>query len=146
MKILAEVLSGPIFFYILGNIVFLAGSIYLFVKIIFETNYLSTKINQTQFIVFSQMAERHSFERMEGLLCLIIYSLLIFLYCYIASEITTNLAGIGEAAYRSKWNNYPSEVQKCVLLMIRRAQVPFEFNGLDLFYCNMATFATVNNF
>lgn len=89
------------------------------------------------------MAEGHAFEQIEGLICFLSLLFWVYLYCYIASEITTNLAQIGELAYQSNWHSYPSEVQTCARMMIRRAQVRFEFDGLSLFYCNMATFATV---
>lgn len=66
-----------------------------------------------------------------------------FLYCYLATRISDTLVRIGYAVHQSHWYNYPTETQKCLVLMLRQSQIPIKFNGLKIFDCDLRVFATV---
>lgn len=67
-----------------------------------------------------------------------------FLYCYYATLLTTTLTLIGKTVSECRWYSYPIKLQKYLILMIRRTQVPFEFNGLNILNCNLPTFGLVS--
>lgn len=80
----------------------------------------------------------------EAILCSFTALMWMFLYCCFAAQIIAKLAEIANIAYLSHWYNYPNcKLRKFRILVICRSSVPFEFSGLNIFYCNLETFGKV---
>lgn len=69
-----------------------------------------------------------------------------FLFCYFATRTTERIARIAGMTFSSNWFDYPTGVQKYVVLIIARSQVPSQFTGLGLFDCTLAVFGKVQFF
>lgn len=81
---------------------------------------------------------------LEGLLCVPLVFLLVFIYCYSSTQISGNLEEVGDIVYQANWYQYPPELRKFPILIIARSQATFNFTGLNVFYCNKATFVSVS--
>lgn len=82
-------------------------------------------------------------DTIEGLLCVPLALFWVFIYCHLSSRTSNQLIAFGDVAFQSCWYKYPIELRKYLTLTIARGQVRFNFSGLNIFYCNTATFATV---
>lgn len=67
----------------------------------------------------------------------------ITLFCYYANSTTDRIADLSQAAYNSNWMEWSPELQKYIILIMRRSQEPVYFNGLGLIYCTLETFGKV---
>lgn len=68
----------------------------------------------------------------------------IFAYCYIGDYVSSCFDRIDGMLWQTHWYHCPTELQTLLIFIIRRAQVPFRFDGLKMFFCNLVTFATVS--
>lgn len=69
----------------------------------------------------------------------------VFIYCFNAEFIVKYLTGIGDMVYhQAEWYKYRNDLQKDLILIIRRSQVPFAFNGLKIIDCNLKNFGSVS--
>lgn len=80
---------------------------------------------------------------MAGVFCVSLALCSVFIYCHFATQISERLNAFGLIAFQSYWFKYPIELRKYLTLTIARSQMRFNFTGLNIFYCNTATFATV---
>lgn len=67
----------------------------------------------------------------------------VFLYCYFGTRATMAAASIDEICYRTAWYSFSPEIQKCLPLIIGRAQQAIYFSGFKLAQCSLETFAKV---
>lgn len=66
-----------------------------------------------------------------------------FLFCNYANIATDRIDEIGLLTYTTDWFNYPLDLQKYMILIIARSQLPTQFTGLNLIYCNKEVFGKV---
>lgn len=89
-----------------------------------------------------QQAEEFDLLTIEGALTVLYPTACFFLYCDVAAQVSAYFDTID--AYESLWYEYPFELQRSVILIIRRSQVPLRFDALSMFYCELRTFTKVN--
>lgn len=75
--------------------------------------------------------------------CLIEYVVICLVYCYYSEIVTQTSFDIGEAIYDLSWYTLPIERQKMIILMIRKSQKKFRFNGFGIVDCSSETFVSV---
>lgn len=66
-----------------------------------------------------------------------------YLFSYFASSTTHRMTLIGNTVFDSNWFDYPSELQKYMILIIARSQYPSQFTGLGLYDCTLKEFGNV---
>lgn len=69
-----------------------------------------------------------------------------FVFCYMATFSSNQVASISDIAYHVNWTEYPQIYRKYVLLIIFRSQSPGCFTGLKMFQCTLGTFVSVGHF
>lgn len=79
----------------------------------------------------------------EAVVCLLNACTWMFLYCYYATLISNSFDSINDIVYDSHWYTYPVSVQKPLMMMMGISQVPFKFDGLNMFECNIAKYGAV---
>lgn len=67
-----------------------------------------------------------------------------FTLCYFSTFTTNRLASLSFSAYDSNWPEYPIELRKHIILLVKRSQKPANFYGFNLIHSTMETFAQVN--
>lgn len=75
--------------------------------------------------------------------CLIEYVVICLVYCYYSEIVTQTSFDIGEAIYDSSWYTLTIERKKMIILMIRKSQKKFRFNGFGIVDCSSETFLSV---
>lgn len=136
-------MTGPIFFQLACNVVYVALNLISLVNF----HFLKKKPTNAKFeqcLPHTQNVIRSGLMMIEVISCIFIGIFWMFIYCYHATEITANLKRMGDIAYNSKWYDYhPMEVRKYIILMIQHSQIPFQFHGLHIFHCDLETFGNV---
>lgn len=79
----------------------------------------------------------------EAVVCTLFALMWIFFYCYFAAKIANNLDLINNIVYNTLWYNYPVDIQRSLIPMMRVSQKPFNFNALNMFDCNLEKFGVV---
>lgn len=74
---------------------------------------------------------------------IVFLSLMNYILCYFMATLTLNGVSIGDRVYHLDWYQLSRNEQFIIQTMIRRAQEPFELNGLRLFVCSLETFLKV---
>lgn len=75
--------------------------------------------------------------------CLLLYSILCYIYCYFSENMTATSFEIGDVVYNSLWYEMLMKQQKAMILMIERSQKEFRLTGLELVECSLPTFLSV---
>lgn len=143
MQNLAEIMSGPVFFQLSNNALYAALSFNLVVN--YCWNKIHVKRESTKILLlFPPLQETDDvFVFIQAVFSIFASIFWMFLYCYFATQICTTLSRLGQVAYHSTWDDYPIEFRKYLILIIGRAQISPQFNGLKIFNCDMETFANV---
>lgn len=68
----------------------------------------------------------------------------LFIFFYFGQMCHSNLINLGDLIYKSDWHHYPHSVQRCVLMMIMRAQQPFYISAYGIIRCDLETFLAVS--
>lgn len=77
---------------------------------------------------------------MNGLMSV---SALIFTLCFFVTTSTLNVLSVGDRIYELNWYELSRNERFFVLMMIQRAQKPFELKGLGVFVCSLETYLKV---
>lgn len=67
----------------------------------------------------------------------------VFLYCYVGSLTNYQFFRYGDISYVSDWYRMPTDLQKCIQLMIADAQQSLEYHGLNVIDMNLTAFTKV---
>lgn len=67
-----------------------------------------------------------------------------FILCHYANVATFAMADLANIVYHSDWFMHSPKIQKLLILMIARAQIPNVFMGLKIIYCSLEAFTKVN--
>lgn len=70
--------------------------------------------------------------------------MMMFLLCGSGSFLAMKFERVADAAYDIEWYNFPVKYQLNVLVIMQRAQMPFELTGMQLIVCSNETFKKVN--
>lgn len=121
---IADISSGTIFFHLVGNVIFVAMSIYDFDQALQNIDsYVSIGVFGVAFgLCWS------------------------FVLCYSASLSSDVVASVGDIVYDGNWSKYPLVYRKYILLMILRSETAAHFTGFKLVRCNLETFTKVRSF
>ena len=82
-------------------------------------------------------------EIMLGLQDLLTQIGLNYVACESAERLNSLSFEVAETFYHSHWYRLPTNMQKMFILMIRRAQSPFNLRGLNFFLCSLEQFSKV---
>lgn len=63
--------------------------------------------------------------------------------CYFANMTSDLVTHTSYAAFESDWYTYPMDIQKFIILIVRRAQNPVKFKGLNVIDCTVETYGKV---
>lgn len=77
--------------------------------------------------------------------CLIEYVVLCLVYCYYSETVSQASFDIGGAIYDSSWYTLTIMGKKMIILMIRKSQKKFRFNGFGIVDCSPETFLSVRS-
>ncbi|XP_033225457.1 odorant receptor 67c-like [Belonocnema kinseyi] len=75
--------------------------------------------------------------------CLNNYMIEIFLYCWYGEQMIQQSAGIVEAVYEMNWNLLPLGSQKCLVLIMMRANKPIELIGASMVTMSVETLVKI---
>lgn len=75
--------------------------------------------------------------------CLLMFSMICFIYCYFSENITKNSFEIGDIAYNSLWYEMTVKQQKAIILIIGQSQREFRLTALGMVDCSLITFLAV---
>lgn len=67
-----------------------------------------------------------------------------FIYCFFSSEVTMSLLAIGDIYFECPWYHLHFDQQKLFILMIKRSQNNFRFEGFSIVHCSLDIFLSVN--
>lgn len=84
-----------------------------------------------------------TFDIVIGMNALLLQSGLNYVICQRANNITDEASEIGEQLYHSPWYKMDETDQRAIGLIIRRAQIPFYYDGGKIIICNMQFYLTV---
>lgn len=94
-------------------------------------------------LFFPQELDYIGIAAIEAIFCMFASGFWVFIYCLYATHMTTTLLSLGTVTFQSKWYNYPIKLRPYLILMIRRSQKSFYFNGFKIIRCDLESFATV---
>lgn len=76
-----------------------------------------------------------------SVLCILFWP---YFFCYFADSTSYRMANIHRSVYDLNWYNFPSDAQKCVVLIMTQSQKIVYFNGHNLITCTLVSFGKVN--
>lgn len=85
---------------------------------------------------FHRYSDTLSFDLVFALAPMVTELFSIYIYCSYTDELTTDVRKIGYIFYDSLWYEMNVREQKCVTLIIQRAQKPFQWNGYGNCSCS----------
>lgn len=122
MNIVQNLMGAPIFF-----------------QLLFFTGFIAFGL-----LSLDQGVQDLSFEIVQSLNCLLVQLYLNFTFCYHADNMARRTSSIANIVYHSYWYMIPPEQSRILILIMRRAQVPFVLNGFQLFNCSLPSFQSVS--
>lgn len=138
---LQSAMSGPLFFQLSCYAIHTAACLNMVENVgHFWKNAFFNFINLHH---FPQELDYIGIAAIEAIFCMFASAFWVFIYCLYATRMTTILSMFGTVAFESKWYNYPIELRSYLILMIRRSQKSFYFNGFKIIRCDLETFARV---
>lgn len=69
---------------------------------------------------------------------------LLFVLFYLGQMFHSQLAGLGDDIYHTKWHQYPRSVRRFVHLIIMRSQKPFYLSALGIMTLDLKGFVRVS--
>lgn len=152
---MSKINNCGIFFQLICNVIFFAAAIYQMeeVKQKFSTNSKSGDVNRPfpvfYLFIFYEIQSLKDIQAVLlffSILCLVEGLTYTFFFCYFASQATSSCAAIGTTIYSSFWYTQPAPIQKKIVLMIARAQIPTMFMGFKMIRCTLESFMKVSLF
>lgn len=70
--------------------------------------------------------------------------IMMWICCHFADHVTRSNCFIAETLYKCQWIRMPIDLQRTVLLCMRRAQYPVYFTGLGFIQCSLENCAKVS--
>lgn len=67
----------------------------------------------------------------------------LFVLCYFGNILTISLVSVSDTIYKSEWYNYPTDCQRFLIIMIRRAHKPYRISAFGLMPCTLENFKSV---
>lgn len=104
---------------------------------VFETDLLFRK--------FFQAAGEGYYLLCQGVASLFMAIIILFVFCYYGQNATDKFAEVADAVNAVRWNEYPVDAQKYVVLALVRSQRPFTLTGFSLMDCCLRSFQTVSS-
>lgn len=146
-RILAIVITGPIFGLLPLNSIFMAVSMFDMEQV------NSRQINPLSWFIhiYISVSIAQTFANFDILVllfdtsCIISALLWPYLFCHFADLTTNKIASIGDAAYNSNWYDFPVDLQKHMVLVVMRSRDKFYFTGLGLVRSTLEVFGEVSN-
>ncbi|XP_031629238.1 putative odorant receptor 92a [Contarinia nasturtii] len=117
-NMVADLNSGVIFWLLPANVIFFALALY---------NAEHTSSADIVLIIYH-------------IICMGTSMLWPILFCYYGTHVINRISLIGFSAYDANWFEYPSVLQKYLILIIARSQEPIHFDGLNIIYCTLEVF------
>lgn len=140
----SKLISGMIFFQIVSGSVFVSTTIYLLYVVSYavatdaDTENVKGENNSYRCtFVHLQSSGNYTIQTFVTIASALASVVAITPLCYYSTVITTELQGIGNTIYGSKWYKLPHKLQKYYFLSIAVAQQPRLFNGYGLVRCSL---------
>lgn len=70
----------------------------------------------------------------------------LFCFCYFGKISSESFEHIADCLYDANWYEMPYELQKNFIMMIRNAEIPLYYHGLNLVILNLETYFEVRIF
>lgn len=96
-------------------------------------------------LAFDQGVHDISYEIMVGVHGLASQTLLTYVACHYAEQLTFQSFSIGDIVYDAPWYTFPTTFHKYFALTIQRSNVPFHLTGFRIFDVSMVTFLDVSS-
>lgn len=95
------------------------------------------------FIFLLQMLEHVTIQALRPIAFTIVPIFILFLLCYVGTEVSSKVTCVANSAYNMDWYNFPLKLQTFVLLIMIRGQEPFYLSGCGLMSCTLNNFLQV---
>lgn len=66
-----------------------------------------------------------------------------YVFCQNGNIVTTEGLRLADVAYDSLWYRYPAKLQPYMIIILRRAQIPYIFTGYKISRCDLESFKKV---
>lgn len=137
-------MSGPIFFQLIGNVIFFATSMWQADRVCITVYYSWNHFTYSQNLRgYSQSIHNMNISFYYNTACMLGGFMWSFLLCYYATLACFSIAEIGDVVYSLDWYRLPKQLKKCQMLIIGRSQRSVYFMGYKMVRCTLESFMTV---